>query len=144
MLPRIWVEGRLTEDPTLRFAPSGIAVCSFSVVTSDRKKNESTQEWEDVNPTFFRCTTFKQLAENVAESLTKGTLVILGGKLKQEKYTNKEGEERTSYQNIMVDTIGPSLIFATARVVKAERGSSAPAEPKGPAAADPFDDPPPF
>lgn len=132
MLPVITVEGRLGDDPTLRFAPSGVAVASFNIVCNDRKKNESTGQYEDVNPTWFKCTAFRTLAENIAESLKKGDLVIVVGKQQQEKYTNRDGEERTSYQNILVNTCGPSLVFATARVQKAER-SSAPAETPTPA-----------
>lgn len=131
------IVGRLTGDPTLRFAPSGTAVCDFTVVTSDRKKDDASNEWKDVNPTFFRCKAFKTMAENIAESLTKGTQVIVVGKLYQEKYTSREGDERTSYQNLMVDECGPSLTFATAQVRRGERGSQQQAQ----APAAPVEDP---
>lgn len=123
MNPSITIEGRLTADPEMRFLPSGVALCSFTVVTSDRKKNEA-DAWEDVDPTFFRCTAWRQLAENLAESLSKGDPVLVQGKLSQRKYTDKEGAEKTNYQEVNVFAAGPNLVMCTATVNRAKRGST--------------------
>lgn len=111
--------GRLTGDPELRFSGNGTAVAKFSVVTSRRTKDQSG-EWVDVDTSFWDCVAFKQTAENVAESLTKGTAVIVVGKAAQRTWETKEGEKRRSVE-VTVDEIGPSLRFATAKVNKTQR-----------------------
>ena len=118
----ITVVGNLTADPELRFTPSGAAVANFTVASTPSSFDKATNEWKDGETLFLRCSIWRQAAENVAESLTKGTAVIVQGRLKQRSYTTKEGEQRTSYE-LDVDEIGPSLKFATAKVNRTTRGS---------------------
>lgn len=115
--PTVTVVGNLTADPELRFTPSGAAVANFTVVSNDRYYDKSTQEWKDKDPVFLRCTVWRDYAENVAESLTRGTTVIVTGKLSQREFETREGEKRTVME-FEVDEIGPSLRFATAKVTK--------------------------
>lgn len=129
-LPEVTLVGRLARDPELRFATSGTAVCSFTVVCSDRRKNDATNEWEDVTPTFFRCTAFGDLGENCAESLHRGDLVVAFGKLSERKWTTREGEERTSHQEVRVEEIGPSLRWKTARVEDSQPSKPQPSKPR--------------
>lgn len=110
--------GNLTDDPELRFTPSGQAVASFSVAVNRRYKNADGQ-WEDKLDGFFRCSCWRDLAENVAESLQKGTRVVVVGRLQQRSWDTQEG--RRSSIDIQVDEVGPSLRFATARIDKAQR-----------------------
>jgi single-strand DNA-binding protein len=119
----ITVVGNLTADPELRFTPSGAAVANFTVASTPRSFDKNTNEWKDGEALFLRCSVWRQAAENVAESLTKGTGVIVQGRLKQRSYDTKEGEKRTVYE-LDVDEIGPSLKFATAKVNRTTRGSS--------------------
>lgn len=124
------VVGNLTEDPTLRFTPAGAAVANFTVASTPRIKDKTTNEWKDGEALFMRCSVWREAAENVAETLIRGSRVIVQGRLKQRSYETKEGEKR-SVVELEVDEIGPSLRYATARVNKADRGSqqkSAPAE----------------
>lgn len=114
------VVGNLTSDPELRFTPSGAAVANFTVVSTPRMLNKQTQEWEDGDPLFLRCNIWRQAAENVTESLFKGSRVIVQGRLKQRSYETKEGEKRTVIE-LEVDEIGPSLKWASAKVNKVER-----------------------
>jgi single-strand DNA-binding protein len=118
----ITVVGNLTADPELRFTPNGAAVANFTVASTPRSFDKNTNEWKDGEALFLRCSVWRQAAENVAESLTKGTAVIVQGRLKQRSYDTKEGEKRTVYE-LDVDEIGPSLKFATAKVNKTSRGS---------------------
>ncbi|HEX5567473.1 MAG TPA: single-stranded DNA-binding protein [Streptomyces sp.] len=111
--------GRLTADPELRYSASGTAVCRFTVVSSRRAKNPNTQEWEDADTTFWDCTAFKQLAEHCAESLTRGTEVVLVGRAVQESWEDRQTGQKRSKIAVKVDAIGPSLRNATARVTKA-------------------------
>lgn len=126
MLPVLTLEGRLTGDVELRFITTGKAVATFTIATSDRKKNEQTEQWEDVSPTFFRCTAWGQLAENVAESLGRGDPVLATGKLSQRDYETREGDKRTAYQEVTVFAIGPNLQLCTAKAQRAQRGSATP------------------
>ena len=119
----ITVVGNLTADPELRFTPSGAAVANFTVASTPRTFDRQSGEWKDGEALFLRCSVWRQAAENVAESLTKGTAVIVQGRLKQRSYETKEGEKRTVYE-LDVDEIGPSLKFATAKVNRTTRGSS--------------------
>ncbi len=117
----ITVVGNLTGDPELRFTPSGAAVANFTVASTPRSFDKNANEWKDGEALFLRCSVWRQAAENVAESLHKGTSVIVQGRLKQRSYETKEGEKRTVYE-LDVDEVGPSLRWASAKVTKASRG----------------------
>lgn len=119
----ITVVGNLTADPELRFTPSGAAVANFTVASTPRTFDKNSNEWKDGEALFLRCSVWRQAAENVAESLHKGTAVIVQGRLKQRSYETKEGEKRTVYE-LDVEEVGPSLRWATAKVTKASRGGS--------------------
>jgi single-strand DNA-binding protein len=116
----ITVIGNLTDDPELRFTPSGAAVANFTVASTPRTLNRQTQQWEDGETLFLRCSIWRQAAENVAESLTRGTRVIVQGRLKARSYETREGEKRT-VNELEVDEIGPSLTWATAKVNRVSR-----------------------
>jgi single-strand DNA-binding protein len=118
----ITVVGNLTDDPELRFTPSGAAVASFTVAATPRTFDKNTNEWKDGDALFLRCSIWRQAAENVAESLTKGMRVVVQGRLKQRSYETREGEKRTVVE-LDVEEVGPSLKYATAKVTKASRGS---------------------
>lgn len=117
----ITVVGNLTADPELRFTPSGAAVANFTIASTPRTFDRQTNEWKDQEALFLRCSIWREAAENVAESLTKGQRVIAQGRLKARSYETKEGERRTSME-LDVDEIGPSLRFATAQVNRNQRG----------------------
>jgi single-strand DNA-binding protein len=117
----ITVVGNLTADPELRFTPSGAAVANFTVASTPRTLDKSTNEWKDGDALFLRCSVWRQAAENVAESLTRGMRVVVQGRLKQRSYETKEGEKRTVVE-LDVDEVGPSLKYATAKVNKTTRG----------------------
>ncbi|GAB36807.1 single-stranded DNA-binding protein [Gordonia otitidis] len=117
----ITVIGNLTADPELRFTPSGAAVANFTVASTPRTFDRQTNEWKDGEALFLRCNIWREAAENVTESLTKGSRVIVQGRLKQRSYETREGEKRTVVE-LEVDEIGPSLRYATAKVNKASRG----------------------
>ena len=119
----ITVVGNLTADPELRFTPSGAAVANFTVASTPRFFDRSTSEWKDGEALFLRCSLWRQAAENVAETLTRGMRVIVQGRLRQRSYETKGGEKRTAVE-LEVDEIGPSLRYATAKVNKASRGGS--------------------
>jgi len=114
------VVGNLTADPELRFTPAGAAVASFTVASSSRVRDTTTNEWKDGDVTFLRCNVWRQYAENVAESLRKGMRVIVTGRLKQRSYETREGEKRTVYE-VEVEDVGPALRYATAGVKRVER-----------------------
>ena len=120
--------GNLTDAPELRFTPSGAAVANFTVASTPRTFDKQRNEWVDGEALFLRCAAWKQLGENVAESLTKGLQVIVQGRLKARSYETKDGEKRTSME-LEVDAVGPSLQFATAQVTRAGRGGSP--QPRG-------------
>ncbi|HWD04540.1 MAG TPA: single-stranded DNA-binding protein [Amycolatopsis sp.] len=117
----ITVVGNLTSDPELRFTPSGAAVANFTVASTPRTLDRQTGEWKDGEALFLRCNIWRQAAENVAESLTRGARVVVQGRLKQRSFETKEGEKRTVVE-LEVDEIGPSLRYATAKVNKVSRG----------------------
>jgi single-strand DNA-binding protein len=119
----ITVVGNLTADPELRFTPSGAAVANFTVASTPRTFDRQSNEWKDGEALFLRCNIWRQAAEHVAESLTRGTRVIVSGRLKQRSFETREGEKRTVIE-LEVDEIGPSLRYATAKVNKSARGSS--------------------
>src|SRR5437588_1525882 len=116
----ITVIGNLTADPELRFTPSGAAVANFTVASTPRTFDRQTNEWKDGEALFLRCSIWREAAENVAESLTRGARVIVSGRLKQRSFETREGEKRTVVE-VEVDEIGPSLRYATAKVNKASR-----------------------
>ena len=113
--------GNLTADPELRFTPSGNPVASFTVASTPRTFDRAAGEWKDGHALFMRCSIWRDAAENVAESLTKGTRVIVLGRLVQRSYTTREGENRTVVE-MQVDEIGPSLRYAKAQVTRQPRG----------------------
>jgi single-strand DNA-binding protein len=116
----VTVVGNLTNDPELRFTPSGAAVASFTIASNSRYLDKTTNEWKDGEPVYMRCSVWRQYAENVAESLTRGTRVIATGRLKQRSYETREGEKRTVVE-MEVDDVGPALRTATAKVTKVAR-----------------------
>ena len=115
------IVGNLTADPELRFTPSGAAVANFTVASTPRMMDRQTNEWKDGDPLFMRCSIWREAAENVAESLTRGSRVIVTGRLRQRSFETREGEKRTVYE-VEVDEVGPSLKYATAKINKASRG----------------------
>jgi single-strand DNA-binding protein len=118
----ITVIGNLTDDPELRFTPSGAAVAKFRVASTPRFLDRQTNEWKDGEPLFLTCNVWRQAAENCAESLQRGARVIVTGRLRQRSYETREGEKRTVME-LEVDEIGPSLRYATAKVQKMSRSS---------------------
>ena len=116
------IVGNLTAEPELRFTNSGLPVASFTVASTPRTFDKQTGEWKDGDALFMRCSAWRDLAENVAESLTKGTRVVVQGRLQQRSYTDKEGNQRISIE-LQVDEIGPSLRYATAKPVRAARNA---------------------
>lgn len=118
----VTITGNLTEDATLRFTPSGAAVANVSIASTPRSYDKSTQQWIDGETLYMRGSIWKDAAENVAESLTKGTRVIAVGRLKQRSFESK-GEKRTVVE-MDIEEIGPSLRYATAKVSKAGKSSS--------------------
>jgi single-strand DNA-binding protein len=116
----ITVIGNLTDDPELRFTPSGAAVAKFRVASTPRFMDKASGEWKDGEPLFLACTVWRQAAEHVAESLQRGARVIVSGRLRQRSYETREGEKRTVIE-LEVDEIGPSLRYATAKVQKMSR-----------------------
>ena len=118
----ITIAGNLVDDPELRFTPAGQPVAKFRVASTPRYLDKSTNEWKDGDSLFLTCNVWRQAAENVAESLTRGMRVIVSGRLRQRSYETKEGEKRTVYE-IEVDDVGPSLRNASAKVNKVARSS---------------------
>lgn len=116
----ITVIGNLTSDPELRFTPSGSAVANFTIASTPRAFDRQSNEWKDGETLFLRASVWREAAENVAETLTKGTRVIAQGRLKSRSYQTKEGENRTVME-LEVDEIGPSLRYASAKVTRTTR-----------------------
>jgi single-strand DNA-binding protein len=142
MSTSVTLRGRLTRDPELRFSASGKPVTKFAVVTSRRVKDQQTSEWEDRDTTFWDCVAFGDLAQNAADSLEKGTAVVVTGNASQEEWEAKDGTKRRSMK-VVAEDVAPSLRWASARIAKASRtgpAASATAE------ADPWatEDKPPF
>ena len=119
----ITIVGNLTNDPELRFTPSGAAVANFTIASTPRTFDRQSNEWKDGETLFMRCSVWREAAENVAESLTRGTAVIAQGRLQSRSFETREGEKRTVVE-MQVDEIGPSLRRATAKVTKAQRGGA--------------------
>ena len=142
----ITVVGNLTDDPELRFTPSGAAVAKFRVASTPRFLDRQSGEWKDGEPLFLACNIWRDAAEHVAESLQRGARVIVTGRLRQRSYETREGEKRTVIE-LEVDEIGPSLRYATAKVQKMARsgggggfGASGGGRPQGGNGGN-FDDP---
>ena len=133
--------GNLVDDPELRFTPSGAAVAKFRVASTPRYLDKQTNEWKDGESLFLQCQIWRQAAENVAESLTKGMRVILSGRLKQRSYETKEGEKRTVFE-VEVDEVGPSLRNATAKVTKTQRAAGTSGGFSAPAVSESFTEDP--
>ncbi|MGN6251502.1 MAG: single-stranded DNA-binding protein [Marmoricola sp.] len=117
----ITIVGNLVDDPELRFTPSGAAVANFRIASTPRTLDRQSNEWKDGEALFLSCSVWRQAAENVAESLTKGMRVVVQGRLKQRSYDDREGQRRTVVE-LEVDEVGPSLKYATAKVARASRG----------------------
>ena len=120
---QITITGNLVDDPELRFTPAGQAVARFRVASTPRFRDNATGEWKDGDSLFLTCNVWRQAAENVAESLTRGMRVIVSGRLRQRSYETKEGEKRTVYE-VEVDDVGPSLRNASAKVNRAQRSGA--------------------
>jgi len=116
----ITVIGNLTDDPEMRFTPTGAAVSKFRVASTPRYMDKASGQWKDGEPLFLSCTAWRQMAEHVAESLQRGARVVVVGRLRQRSYETREGEKRTVIE-LEVDEIGPSLRYATAKVQKMAR-----------------------
>lgn len=116
----ITVVGNLTADPELKFTNSGVALASFTIASTPRTFDKQSNEWRDGEALFLRCSVWREFAEHVAASLTKGSRVIAKGNLRQRSYETREGERRTSFE-LDVDEIGPSLRYATAQVTRSQQ-----------------------
>jgi single-strand DNA-binding protein len=114
----ITVVGNLTSDPELRYTQNGLAVANFTIASTPRNFDRASNDWKDGESLFLRASVWREFAEHVAGSLTKGTRVVATGRLKQRSYETKEGEKRTSIE-LEVDEIGPSLRYATAQITRA-------------------------
>lgn len=123
--PIIPLIGNLTADPELRYTPNGAPVASFTVAATPRRFNRETNEWEDGVTLFQRCTAWREHAEHIAETLTRGMRVVVVGQLQAQEWTNDKGEKRTG-TNLLVDEVGPGLRYATATVTKVRRSDGQP------------------
>ena len=119
----ITIIGNLTRDPEIRYTPTGAAVASFTVASTPRTYDRQAGEWKNGQALFMPCQVWQQTAENIAESLAKGTRVIVQGRLTQRTYTTRDGEQRTVVE-MQVDEIGPSLRYAKAQVIRQPRGGN--------------------
>jgi len=117
----VTIIGNLTNDPELRYTPSGAAVANFRVASTPRTFDRQANEWKDGEPLFMQCAVWRDVAENVAESLQRGSRVIVTGRLKQRSYETREGEKRTVIE-MDVDEVGPSLRYAVAKPNRTNRG----------------------
>ena len=119
----VTVVGNLTDDPDLRFTPAGVAMARFAVASTPRVLDRESGAWRDGDPLFLTCTAWRELAEHAAESLRKGTRVVVTGRLRLSRWETDEGEKRSAY-GLDVDDVGPSLRFATARVSRMTRSNA--------------------
>ena len=133
--------GKLTDNPELRFTPAGTPVANFTVASTPRMFDRNTNEWNDGETLFLRCTIWREPAENVAESLTRGARVIVSGKLKQRSYQTREGQNRTVVE-LDVDELGPSLRYATAKVNRTTHSTNSWSGPDAPQFTEPPSDDP--
>jgi single-strand DNA-binding protein len=140
--PQITIVGNMVDDPQLRYTQTGQPVANFRVASTPRYLDRNTNEWKDGDSLFLTCNVWRQVAENVAESLQRGMRVIVQGRLRQRSYETKEGEKRTVYE-LEVDEVGPSLRMASAKVTKSTRQRAG--QPQNSKPDDPWaDDRPPF
>ena len=140
----VTLTGRLTRDPEVKFSQAGKAVARFAVVTSRRVKDRQTGEWSDSDVTFWDCVAFGELAVNIADSLEKGTAVIVTGHASQEEWTSKDGEKRKSLK-VVAEDVAASLRWHSAKVMKAGQPASAEAPKQAPREENPWaNDEPPF
>jgi single-strand DNA-binding protein len=144
----VTVVGNLTADPEVRFTPTGLAVANFTVASTPRFFDRQGGEWKDGDALFMRCRVWREPAEHVAESLTRGMRVIVTGRLRQRSFETEEGETRRVIE-LDVDEVGPSLRYATTKVSKASRvraadGQSATGRGNKSSASDGGDGEPPF
>ncbi len=147
----VTLTGRVVADPELRFSAKGQPVARFTVVTSRRVRDSQSGEWSDADTSFWDCVAFGQLAENIAESLGKGTAVLVTGRAAQEEWETKDGQKRRSIK-VTADEVAPSLRFATCKVAKVARskpagnggGSQADADPWASEPAGGYSGEPPF
>jgi single-strand DNA-binding protein len=130
MSENITITGNLTNDPELRFTPGGDAVANFTVADTERVFDRQANDWKDGNKNFWRCAAWKGTAENVAESLVKGSAVVLVGKVITRNWETKEGEKRSSME-VRVEAIGPDLRRAVAKPIKTNRGAGQPGQQSG-------------
>lgn len=135
------ITGNLADDPELRFTPNGVAVCSVRVAVNRRRYDKQAGDWTDELDGFFTCNVWRDQAEHVAESLTKGARVVVVGRIRSRSYENRDGAT-VWVTEVEADEICPSLRWATAKVTRASRGNGASAPSSGPAAAPPPDDVP--
>jgi single-strand DNA-binding protein len=144
-LPEITIAGTLVADPELRFTPTGTALATFTVAANDRRYDKTTGEWVDKGATFLRCSVWRQAAENLTESLTKGARVLLTGVLRQRDWDTPDGEKRYAF-DVEVTEIGASLKWATVTVTKTTHHTTTTGSSGGGAGSgDPWaDDKPPF
>jgi single-strand DNA-binding protein len=124
----VTIVGNVTDDPELRFTPSGLPVANFTVAVNSRVKKGD--QWEDRNDGFFRCSCWREMAENVAESISKGTRVMVIGRLQEQKWEDNDGGKRSRIE-IQVDEVGPTLRWATATVQKSQRSTGGGAQGQG-------------
>lgn len=134
---QITIAGNLVDDPELRFTPAGQPVARFRIASTPRFRDNASGEWKDGDSLFLTVNVWRQAAENVAESLTRGTRAIVSGRLRQRSYETKEGEKRTVYE-IEADEVGPSLKNASAKVTRVSRTGAAAAKPASGSQADPW------
>ena len=118
----ITIIGNLTQDPELRFTPNGAAVANFTVASTPRSFDRQSNDWKDGETLFMRCSVWREAAENVAESLTRGARVIVSGRLVSRSWDDKETGQKRTVMEMQVDEVGPSLRYATAKVNKTQRG----------------------
>ena len=141
--PVITLVGNLVADPELRFTSSGSTVAKFRIASTPRYLDRQTNEWKDGDTVFLTCSAFRQTAENVIESLRRGTRVIVMGRITQHSFQNEKDEKVTAYE-VEVDEIGPSLRYVTARVTKNVRVSAPAVSPSSSGQAAPEDQKAPF
>jgi len=119
----ITVVGNLTDNPELRFTPSGVPMARFTVAVNPRVFDKASGEWRDGDPSFYNCTAWRQLAENIAQSLSKGVRVIVAGTIAQQRWETDQGEKRSTFA-VTAEAVGPDLTYATATVRKTVRAGS--------------------
>ncbi|KAA9108455.1 single-stranded DNA-binding protein [Microbacterium rhizomatis] len=136
----ITVVGNLTADPELRYTQGGLPVANFTIASTPRNFDRAANEWKDGEALFLRASVWREFAEHVAGSLTKGSRVIATGRLKQRSYETKEGEKRTSIE-LEIDEIGPSLRYATAQVTRAASNGQGGGQSRGQVADQPWSTP---